>query len=89
MQQIIIKQKPLRRKRLKCFDCLHSRTYDSDFKNPIITGRLYCPKWLSVVRCCCARRCPYFEPDSRKPRKKVKRREYERKKGKKASFGLY
>jgi|GEM_PF-1940399 hypothetical protein len=65
MQQIAIKakqkQKKRRNKRLTCFQCFNSSIYDSEFNNPVIKGRVYCQKWLTVVQIGCARSCPYFE----------------------------
>jgi len=77
-----IKQKPKKpkkgqKKRLKCYDCVHSSRYDSDFDNELPPDHLYCRKWHTIITCGFARWCGYFErnePVRGKFDKKAKKR---------------
>ncbi len=64
MQNITIKHKQpkKRKKRLKCYQCLHSSRFDSDW-NELPSGYVYCRKWQTIQTCGFARIYEFFELD--------------------------
>lgn len=66
-QQEQNKPQPKPKKRFKpkkCSDCVYSRAYDSQFDYEVMTGRLFCRKWQTIVTTGKAKFCEYYEENS-------------------------
>jgi len=77
--RVVVKTKPVKiksksKRRLTCYDCIHSSRFTSDFSHELPPGYVFCRKWQIVTTCGAIKSCSLFERFEKGGRKRKKRK---------------
>lgn len=56
-----------------CSNCVHGRFYDSEFEHQVINRRIYCSKWLIILRMDGPKSCPLYQANKEEELNNLKR----------------
>ena len=86
----LVKIRSKSKRKLTCYDCIHSSRFTSDFSYELPAGYVYCRKWEIITTCGAIKSCSLFERFERGKWKEGKERrrcvEKERR-GRRRSYG--